>query len=280
MSWSGDGKCHSCEADESHLPTIALAIALALLVAAVSGASYACCCSAKKEDDEHSAKGESDEPSTEQDEPSTEQDSSSWFAEFAESVALLYRVGQIKLFTLLLMSQVLSQFVYISDSTGEDSALMEPAASLVQGMALTNLDVLGVVPMGCVLRNVNTYHVLLFKTLSPLAAVCLIWTYPLWRYLRRDSYDEARLTAARISLVFIELLLPMISTSIAEIWQCSTFEDGSYMRVELTLPCDDSAQRHGWVAVASISLIVYPIGACNCFETLRPNQHTGRLRNE
>jgi len=173
----------------------------------------------------------------------------------------LYRVGQIKLFNLLLFSQVLSQFVSISDQTGAQTAVPEPAASLVQTLAVANLDVAGFVPVGCVFSGLTVYHLLLFKTVSPLLVVGLMWTYPLSRYLRRKSYAEAWLSAARSSLLLIELLLPMISTTVAQVFLCTTFDNGSFVQVELTLSCDDSVQRRGWVMVALAALIVYPLGA-------------------
>ena len=49
--------------------------------------------------------------------------------------------------------------MFISDSTGADSAIPEPAASLVQTLAVANLDIAGFVPTGCVFRNANTYDV-------------------------------------------------------------------------------------------------------------------------
>ena len=181
----------------------------------------------------------------------------------------LYRVGQVKLFNLLLVSQVLSQFVSISDNTGSASAIPEPAAGLVQTIAVTNLDLAGFVPVGCVFRNTNMHHVLLFKVVSPLVVVALLWMVPLWRYLRRESHAEAWQSAARFSLLFLELVLPMISTTIANVFQCTNFDDGSYLQIELTLPCDDSAQRRSWVAVASVSLVAYPLGTFEDANTAR-----------
>ena len=130
----------------------------------------------------------------------------------------VYRVGTIKLFSLFLTAQTLSQFVFISDGTGSDSALPEPAASLVRALALTKLDFAGFVPFGCVFRGASFYDVFLFKITSPLVVIALMWTRPLWKYLRRDSHAEAWQTAARFSILLIELVLPMVSTSICHIF--------------------------------------------------------------
>jgi hypothetical protein len=42
--------------------------------------------------------------------------------------------------------------------------------------------------------------------------------------------------------------------------QCSEFDDGWFLRAELTIPCNGSARRQKWVAIASLLLAVYPIG--------------------
>ena len=108
--------------------------------------------------------------------------------------------------------------MFISDSTGADSAIPEPAASLVQTLAVANLDIAGFVPTGCVFRNANTYDVFLFKIISPLVIVALMWAYPLCYYLRGSFHQAAWQNAARFSVLLLELVLPMISTSIAQIF--------------------------------------------------------------
>ena len=116
--------------------------------------------------------------------------------------------------------------------------------------------------MAAQVRNTDSYDVLLFKIISPVVVVGLLWTYPLWHYIKRQSHHEAWQTAARLSLLFIELVLPMVATFISRIFLCRSFDDGAYMQMELTLACDDSARRRGWVAIASVALVAYPLGTC------------------
>ena len=66
--------------------------------------------------------------------------------------------------------------------------------------------------MGCLFRTANEYDVFLFKIVSPFVIVALLWTYPLWCYLRSNFHQEAWQNAARFSVLFLELVLPMIST--------------------------------------------------------------------
>ena len=139
MSWTGNGRCHACDTEKSHHPTIALGIALVLCCVAIAGTAFSCC---NRRADEK-MKNEAVSPP---DEKVTTRSGTSFYcanslAAFTKKAEHLYRVGEIKLFNLLLMSQVLSQFVNISDSTGAESAVPQPAASLVRAMAVTNLDV-------------------------------------------------------------------------------------------------------------------------------------------
>jgi hypothetical protein len=177
------------------------------------------------------------------------------------ATAHLYRVGEIKLFNLIVMSQVVSQFVYISDGTGSTSAVPEPAATFVRLLSVANLDLAGLVPVGCVFRSTTAYDLFLFKIVSPLAVVALLWIYPSWRFMTYGYHHDLWQSAARYSILFIELVLPMVSTAVAEIYLCNYYDGSYHLRIELTLPCDASAQRRTWVAIASVALVVYPIGA-------------------
>ena len=142
--------------------------------------------------------------------------------------------------------------------------------------------------MGCAFRELVHYDVFLFKVASPLVVVAMLWMPPAWLFLRNRHSREAQQTAARFSLMFLELVLPMVSTAIAQVWFISTvlfmirpishcgavaqiyvcdfFDDGSYyLRADLTLPCDTSAQRRTWVAIAFVALVTYPIGVPSLF---------------
>ena len=54
----------------------------------------------------------------------------------------LFVLAKVKIFTLFLTAQVVSQFATISSGTG-DSSYPEPAATLVRALGMTNLDILG-----------------------------------------------------------------------------------------------------------------------------------------
>jgi len=94
IGWNGDGVCYECAAGKSHHPTIALWVAVVVVVCvAAAGTTFACRnrCADNKNDDN---------PTT------TETAESGCFATFSAHAVLLYRVGQLKLFNLLIMCQV------------------------------------------------------------------------------------------------------------------------------------------------------------------------------
>ena len=132
---------------------------------------------------------------------------------------------------------------------------------------MTNLDVLGFVPLGCTLRDTNYYHTVVFKASSPVVIIVLLSCYPLSKRFRGEPSDEATRTVKRLSLLLLELTLPTIATSLIQVLNCQEFDNGSFLREQLTLACDDSARRASWVAFASIALVVYVLGGnvIGCF---------------
>jgi len=135
----------------------------------------------------------------------------------------------------------------------------------VRALGVTNLDVLGFVPLGCVFRNTNFYHKVLFQTISPVAIIALLWCYPILCALCGKSREVATRTVKRFALLLLVVCLPSISTSLIQVLVCDSFEDGSFLRAQLTLSCSDSEWRTQWVAIALVGIVAYPIGGAFCF---------------
>ena len=131
-SWSGDGQCYECDAKKSHHPTIWIGCGAMVGFAVLLAATIKKCQPGANRD--RSAVSEADD-----DEAPPAATAS--LTHLIQRAAHLYRVGEIKMFTLLVMSQTISQFVYISKSTGTNSAVPEPAMSLVGLLSVANLDV-------------------------------------------------------------------------------------------------------------------------------------------
>ena len=81
---------------------------------------------------------------------------------------------------------------------------------------MTNLDFLGFVPLGCVVRHTNFCHKALIKAVAPPIVAALLWCYPLIMALR-DIPSEATNTVKRLALLLIEITLPNIVASLVQV---------------------------------------------------------------
>ena len=116
------------------------------------------------------------------------------------------------------------------------------------------------VPLGCVLRRTNFHHKVAFKVVSPVIIISMLWCYPLSQKLRGKSNDQAIRTVKRLALLLLELTLPSIATSLVQVFLCDKFDNGSFLREQLTIPCNDSDRRLHWKILAGIGIVAYPIG--------------------
>ena len=152
---------------------------------------------------------------------------------------------------------------------------------------MTSLDLSAFVPVGCVLPTATFYDTLLFKTLTPLVIIVLLWTRPLIAYLTGKpvaTVTNITRTAARWSLFLMEFIVSGVSTTIASTFSCQTFDDGSYLTAQMTLACDDSAERRSFLIVACLMTLIYPIGKSiarcsvitrSCHTALPNSRHRG-----
>ena len=169
-----------------------------------------------------------------------------------------YKHGKTKGFILLQLFQVITQFASISQSTGDGQTYAEPATTFVQVLGVSNFDIFNIFYFKCALPTATFYTTLAVKcTLFPLGPVALLWT---WANLgvtpaqRGAAYRKA----AKLSLLWIEVILTTVSTTIAQTFICD-FIDGEWrLRAELSLTCDSSsAIRRSWTTFAWIMLVGY-----------------------
>ena len=113
--------------------------------------------------------------------------------------------------------------------------------------------------MGCVLPNTDFYFSILVKTVGPLVVVGLLWLYPTLYVVTRTPRGHATQFATEYSLYLFEILLPSVSTTLSQALVCDRFENGWFLRAQLTLPCDDSPRRRHWVVWTSVAIVAYPI---------------------
>ena len=108
-----------------------------------------------------------------------------------------------------------------------------------------------------------------------MVSILLLWCYPLSLVLcGKPNLLAATRTVKRLSLLLLELTLPTITTSLIQVFVCDRFENGSFLREQLSLACDKSGERLQWIVFAAGALVVYLIGG-----TL-PQHSLGALRNQ
>ena len=80
---------------------------------------------------------------------------------------------------------------------------------------MANFDVLAVVPVDCMFAS-SFYTKLTLKTVGPIGLVVVVWLYPLSHLAMGEPYEKAARDAAHVSLLFLELILPTVSTTVAQ----------------------------------------------------------------
>lgn len=145
-------------------------------------------------------------------------------------------------------------------SAAEETSFPEPARTLVSGLGIFNLDFLSYVPAECVYRESSFYTKLLIKTVGPLIIVAGLWAQPLIEAIARRPgvQGSANLAVVRMS-IFLELIVPSISTTISDTLYCSCFDNGSFLRAQMTISCEDATWR-SWAAYAGCCIVIFPIG--------------------
>ena len=119
-----------------------------------------------------------------------------------------YKVGKTKGLIIVQACQIISQFTSISQGTGDGRTYAEPAVTFSRFLSLSNFDLLTFMPLGCSIPRSTFYTSLLLKsTALPLGPVALLW---IWATLmtKPGKRDGAKKTAAKLSLLWVEMVLP------------------------------------------------------------------------
>ena len=182
-----------------------------------------------------------------------------------------------KAFVLFVTAQVLYQYSTVTTSSGE-SGYPEPAESFVNALSFSNLQFLSYVPAECIFLGSNFYTKLVIKTVGPLIVCALLWLPVLCLFIKklrlkssrkRDAkaeqalqkeLQEYRTSAITYSMLFLELILPSVSTTIAQTFECEELGEKQWLRAQLTLSCKGTrAGRSGWKAYATFMAVLFPV---------------------
>ena len=103
--------------------------------------------------------------------------------------------------------RVVSQFSSINSHTGDGRSYAEPAATFARVLAVSNFDVVSVLPLACSLPSAADFYtqLALKTTVLPLGPVTLLWVYA--SCAKPAKRRKARQTAARLSLLWAEMVL-------------------------------------------------------------------------
>ena len=136
----------------------------------------------------------------------------------SKAATLFYAIGKVRIKWMLDVSQTISQFSSISQSTGGRHTVSEPAASFIQLLSLSNVEVFQFLPLKCSMPTSTFYSKLLITTtLLPLGPIAMVWIFFMFRAGARRRPLEAAKKAAKCSLYWIDIVLPTISTAIAQV---------------------------------------------------------------
>jgi hypothetical protein len=132
---------------------------------------------------------------------------------------ILFRVLRVKGFLLFITAQVLYNFSNVSSTTTRGSTRFpEPAWSFIRGLSFVQCDIVALVPLACVFKSSSFYHELVLQTVAPVSVVLLMWSIAVLRVIAGAQRDFA--TALGLSMLFLELCLPSVSTTIFETFVC------------------------------------------------------------
>ena len=78
-------------------------------------------------------------------------------------------------------------------------------------LGATNADILQFVPMSCVAAgDIDFYWKMCIRTLVPPALISLLWLWPLSHIARRKPHAQAVRTAAKLTLIGLEIVTPKV----------------------------------------------------------------------
>ena len=125
-----------------------------------------------------------------------------------------------------------------------------------------SLDVLSLMPIGCITSNSNFHYSMLVYTFVPFSiGVLMVALYSLLRLKHSDSAKQLanKIFGAFLALSFI--ILPSVSIKIFSNFACHEFDGGygGYLKVDYGIDCDGTEHKI-FNIYALVCIVVYPIG--------------------
>ncbi|CAN0295739.1 unnamed protein product [Scytosiphon promiscuus] len=134
----------------------------------------------------------------------------------------------------------------------------------VERLNVINFDIGDMLSFSCVLK-MDFFDRLLWKTLAPLAVLCLLRiTYAIARRRHRHAPSAVTLTFRRkhlsLAIFIMFLVYSSISRDIFLVFSCEKLDNGvSYLRADYGLECY-SGRHAAFRVYAGVMVLVYPLG--------------------
>ena len=175
----------------------------------------------------------------------------------------LYDTEGVKVFIIIVTFQVVYNFTALT-SRNDLVEYPDPAKAFANLLGVSNFQFFQYIPIECMLPRASFYTRLAVKTLGPLIMLGCLWlralVYIPWKTVSKAGRSQAVHQTLKWTLIILELILPSISTTIADAFSCTTYDDGCFLQVQLTIACDDSPYRRSWKTFAILMILIYPVG--------------------
>ena len=145
--------------------------------------------------------------------------------------------------------------------------------NLLSWLSLADLRMGSLVPLECIFKDVDAFHVtLISNTIAPFVIVLLLAT--LHVAFARAGREQCSGLCVHIGFWFIFLVYTSVTSIIFQTFVCYNVADGTRMlRADLTIDCNSNAHLRASV-YAVIMIFVYPVGVfCLYAAILFKNRH-------
>ena len=147
------------------------------------------------------------------------------------------KVGVVKFRTVFFTFQTLSEFARISSLMDDNKEYPEPTNTVASILGLANLDWERYLPVACSYSRMDYHFTLCFRTIGPFLVLGLIWTWPLFIAARRKPRENATQRAAKLSIIWFELIYISTSTTILRCFVCQRIAGKNYLSAQYVLSC-------------------------------------------
>merc|ERR1740138_1344019 len=164
--------------------------------------------------------------------------------------------------SLSVKGKILMTFIQIVSTAGGNLGRLEFPdifTDFTKSLNFVNLNVLSVVPFGCIETGANFYTTLVFMTVVPIVL------FVIFLVLNKTTGKNVFFSAALTLCFFV---LPSSSTAILQSLKCEKFTDidSAYLEADYSIVCWENgfenmpADRKFWVAYAVIMIFIFPVG--------------------